>query len=37
MVWWDYIERVHMTCRNLIDYTCSKKAHEHLKLNWEET
>jgi len=26
-----------MTCRNLIDYVCSQKAHEHLKLSWEDT
>jgi hypothetical protein len=37
MKWFDYIDRVHATCHNVINEECSKRAHEKLKLNWDET
>lgn len=35
--WWDYISRVHSTCYSVINEDCSKRAHEHLGLNWDKT
>lgn len=35
--WFDYLERVHVTCYNTIDETCSMKAHERLGLDWVQT
>jgi len=35
--WWDYIQRVHSTCYSVINEDCSRRAHEHLGFNWEET
>lgn len=37
MRWFDYVERVHQECRNLINEDCSKRAHTKLKLDWEKT
>lgn len=36
-LWWDYINRVHGECRSIINEDCSKRAHKHLKLNWQST
>lgn len=35
--WWNYMSRVHKTCYSVINEDCSRRAHEHLKLNWAET
>ena len=36
-MWWKYIQRVHSTCFSVINEGCSERAHEFLKLDWEET
>ena len=35
-MWFDYINRVHSQCYSLINEDCSKRAFEHLKLDWED-
>lgn len=33
----DYIKRVHSTCYTVINEDCSRRAHEHLGLDWDAT
>lgn len=33
----NYIERVHSTCYTVINEDCSRRAHEHLGLDWDKT
>ena len=35
--WWDYIKRVHSTCNSVINEDCSRRAHEYLQIDWEQT
>jgi len=35
--WFSYIERVHATCYATVNEDCSRNAHSHLKLDYEET
>jgi len=36
-VWWDYMQYIHINCRNSITEDCSKNAHEALEIPYEET
>jgi hypothetical protein len=36
-VWWEYMAFVHKNCYNVINEDCSKRAHDRLGLNFEET
>ena len=35
--WWDCIKEVHSECFGFISESCSKRAHELRKFDWEET
>ena len=35
--WWDYISKVHTQCYNVINESCSERAHKQLGLSWEAT
>lgn len=36
-LWWSYMQYVHQNCYDIINEDCSKRAHERLSLNWQET
>lgn len=36
-LWWNYIEKVHSTCFNVINEDCSQRAHTKLGLSWTDT
>jgi len=36
-IWWQYMAYVHQNCYNVINQECSRRAHERLGLNFEET
>lgn len=36
-VWFDYISRVHSVCYSVINEDCSREAHDHLGLDWDQT
>jgi len=36
-LWWSYMQYVHRNCYDIINEDCSKRAHERLSLNWQET
>ena len=35
--WWAYMQFVHQNCYNVINEDCSRRAHERLGLNFQET
>lgn len=35
--WWRYIKQVHSTCYSVINEDCSRRAHEHLDLDFDTT
>lgn len=35
--WWQYIKKVHSQCYNVINESCSKRAHKLLGISWEST
>jgi len=35
--WWEYINKVHSQCYNVINESCSQRAHKLLGLSWEST
>jgi len=35
--WWDYIKYVHQQCFSYIDELCSKRAHEEIEEDYDET
>lgn len=36
-VWFEYISRVHSVCYSVINEDCSREAHKHLDLDWDQT
>lgn len=36
-LWWAYMQYVHQNCYDIINEDCSKRAHERLSLNFQET
>jgi len=35
--WWNYVTRVHSTCYSVINEDCSRRAHQFLDINYDET
>lgn len=36
-MWWKYIEKMHATCSNVLNFDCSHRAHLMLGLSWSDT